>query len=131
MRKQMKDNKLSILIKKPIQAVFEFAINPKNTSSWVDTIMEEQTNEWPIKVGTIYRNMDKSGIWSEYNVVELVENELFTLASTSSDYQVRYSFAVVEYDKTELEYHEWTNQSQLEAPLSQVLLDKLKTILEA
>ncbi|MEI7563640.1 MAG: hypothetical protein WCJ39_08670 [bacterium] len=52
----MKENKLTIIINKPINEVFEFSTNPKNTHLWVDSIKEEITNEYPPKMGTIYKN---------------------------------------------------------------------------
>jgi len=52
----MKENIISIIINKSIHEVFEFSTNPQNTHLWVDSIKEEMTNEYPPKLGTIYKN---------------------------------------------------------------------------
>ena len=41
----MKSNKLTIKIKKPVQEVFLFTTDPKNTPLWVDDCVKEETNE--------------------------------------------------------------------------------------
>ena len=67
----MKNNRLVVKINKPSSEVFAFYIDPENTPLWVDSIIAEQTNEWPIKIGTVYRNQNKFGEWSEYTVTNL------------------------------------------------------------
>ena len=49
----MKNNRLVVKINKPSSEVFAFYIDPENTPLWVDSIIAEQTNEWPIKIGTV------------------------------------------------------------------------------
>jgi len=48
----MKENKISIIINKPIEEVFEFTTNPKNTHLWITSIVEEVSDEYPPKIGT-------------------------------------------------------------------------------
>ncbi|MCK4635383.1 MAG: hypothetical protein KAT04_05335 [Methylococcales bacterium] len=52
----MKKNKITIIIDKPIEEVFEFTTNPKNTHLWISSIEEEIVDEYPPKIGTQYKN---------------------------------------------------------------------------
>lgn len=126
----MKNNRVKIKIYKPVEFVFEFTINPKNTSFWIDGIEVEKTNEWPAKIGTIYRNKDKSGNWSQYQVVKLDQNKLFELLSSDNNYHVRYIYSALDNKATELEYAEWVDRGELENPFGQEILEKLKSVIE-
>lgn len=88
----MKENRLTIQINKPIGEVFEFSTNPQNTSKWFSSIAEEETSDWPIKLGTIYRNRGETGDWNECVVSDLKENEVFELSSKKTPYHVRYTY---------------------------------------
>lgn len=126
----MKANKLIIRINKPASEVFSFYINPQNTSLWIDSIVVEQTSEWPIKIGTVYKNQNKAGDWSEYLVTGLKENVLFELASKNGNYHVRYTHKNINDNSSELVYYEWVNRGEIEDPFTQEILQKLKKILE-
>ena len=52
----VKDKKIIIQINKPASEVFAFTTDPKNTPLWIDSIEHEEINEWPAKLGTVYRN---------------------------------------------------------------------------
>ncbi len=52
----MEANRIVVQINRPVGEVFEFTTNPKNTSVWIDSVEAEETNEWPVQSGTIYRN---------------------------------------------------------------------------
>jgi Polyketide cyclase / dehydrase and lipid transport len=127
----MKDLKLAITINKPAKEIFDFTLNPKNTLKWVDFIAVEETNEWPPKLGTVYRNRGADDAdWSELALTEFEQDRLFTMSKTDGSYHVRYTFTPISPDKTELEYYEWTDRSELSVPFTMEPLQKLKKLLE-
>ena len=91
----MKENKVSIQINRPASEVFDFTINPANTSKWIESIEKEETNEWPVKIGSVYRNVDAVGKWDEYTLAGLEKNKLFELASREGGYHVQYTYTSI------------------------------------
>ena len=127
----MKDLKLKITINKSASEAFEFTTNPANTPLWVDSIKEEKTNEWPVRLGTIYKNRGESGVWGEYKITEFEKDKMFTFSALNSAYHVRYIFTMIDANSCELEYYEWVDEGELEDPFTVQPLNKLKEILES
>ncbi len=105
-------------------------MDPKNTPKWVNSIVREETNEWPVKVGTIYRNQNTKGEWAEYKVV-VITSTMFEFVSTSSTYHVQYTVKSLTPDTAELEYFEWMEEGDIPEPFTLASLQKLKSILES
>lgn len=125
----MKDWKSTVIIDAPVSEVFAFTTNPEKTHLWIEGIQKEESSEFPPVLGTTYRNTSDGKDWDEYEVVELQENEVFTLAKKSSPYRVRYSYRKTDSAQTELTYYEWVEEGELENPFSEECLEVLKELL--
>jgi len=126
----MEENKISVVINSSIKKVFEIVINPKNTPLWIDEIVKEETNEFPVKIGTKYKNLNKNGDWSEYEVIQFVQNKIFELKSKNSSYHVTYTFELISDNQTKLTYFEWVDNGELNKPFPPEILEKLKKVIE-
>lgn len=126
----MRENKLKIKIDKPSSSVMAFYINSTNTPLWIDSIVKEEVSEWPVRIGTIYRNQNKDGVWMKYIVVDFKENEIFELMSKDKNYHVRYTHKDLDNKLSELEYYEWVDSGKLLEPFTMKILEKLKKAVE-
>ena len=126
----MKDVRLTVRIKKPIEEVFEFTTNPANTPKWIDSIVKEEAEQFPPEIGTVYKNWDAEGNMNEYKVAQYDLPKVFELTATHADYNVRYTYTPISDDETELEYYEWSDSDELHAPFMQEILDHLKEVME-
>jgi uncharacterized protein YndB with AHSA1/START domain len=127
----MKDNRLVIQIQKSSAEVFAYYTNPKNTPLWWEAVAVEETSDWPIKIGTVYRSRGKDGPWNEFTVTDLQENKVFELTSKDGKYHVRYTHAPLGENAMELTYYEWMDKGELEDPYTMEILGKLKAAIEA
>jgi len=72
----MKENTLSIEIAKPLEYAFAFAITPPNSKLWIPGIIDEETSEWPVRPGTVYKLKNADGHWSEVVVKQIKTNTM-------------------------------------------------------
>lgn len=126
----MKENKITVIINKPIEEVFEFTINPKNTHLWINSIEEEVSDEYPPKINTQYKNRGKNSDWNVYKVVEFKKNKIFTLTELDENYSVKYTYNKLGENKTEMTYFEWVKKGEIQNPFTQEILNKLKSAIE-
>jgi uncharacterized protein YndB with AHSA1/START domain len=126
----MKENKIAIIIDKPINEVFGFTTNPKNTHLWIPSIKEEISEEYPPKIGTIYKNRGDSSEWDVYKVLEFQVNKVFILSDLEENYHVKYSYEKISDNQTEMEYFEWIKNGELEKPFTKDIIQNLKKVME-
>lgn len=126
----MQENLLSIDIAKPLKAVFAFAITPPNSKLWIPGVIDEQTSEWPVVSGTVYRLKNTDGEWSEVTVKRIESNKLVEWEIAEGAYHCRYDFEALSPTACRLKYHEWVTEGTLEAPFTQQVLDGFKAAIE-
>lgn len=126
----MKENEISIEINCPVKEVFAFTINPKNTPLWIERIVSEEASEFPIQLGTEYKNISKNGDWTQYKVTQLKQNKVFELKQKSGLYHVLYKYEALSESKTKFTYIEWVDDGEIEHPFTLAVLKKLKKVVE-
>ena len=127
----MQENKITIIINKPIEEVFEFTTNPKNTHLWSPSIVEEVAEKYPPQIGTKYRNRGNDSDWDFYKVVEFQNNKIFTLSDLENNYHVKYTYRKINDNQTEMEYFEWMENGELSNPYTDDVIQKLKSVMES
>lgn len=127
----MKEQTLSITINKPVKDVFTFAITPPNSTRWIPGIIIEETSEWPIRVGTVYRLKNEQDEWSEVTVSAIKENEIIEWVSSDNIYHCRYTLKDRGGGTTELIYEEWVDRGELTSPFSVETLNNFKYEVES
>ena len=127
----MQENKITVIINKPIEGVFEFTTNPQNTHLWIPSIEEEIAEEYPPKMNTQYKNRGKDSDWDFYKVLEFEENKVFTLTNLDENYTVKYTYKKLNDNQTEMEYYEWMKEGELSNPFTKDILLKLKSVMES
>ena len=126
----MKENKISIIINKPVKEVFEYTTNPINTHKWFDSIAVEESSEYPPILGSEYRSHGGDGNWEKYTVSDIQPYEIFELSCEDNIYHVRYTYKYLDENKTEVEYFEWVDDGELENIAEIDVLNKLKGLME-
>ncbi len=126
----MRENKITVVINKSIDEVFEFTTNPQNTHLWVPFISEETSSEYPPKIGTIYRSCRENDSWSEMKVVEFENNKKFIISDLDENLFVKYIYRDLEKNITELEYSDWIINKDFDSPMTKDVLKDLKKIME-
>lgn len=124
----MQENKLVIQINKPLSDVFAFCITPPKAKLWVPGIINETTNEWPAKIGTVYTEHKDDGSYFNIIVTDYKENEYIEWKTEDDNYHVRYTFTPIDQNTTQLEYVESGDVSK---PFTQEVLEKLKETSES
>ena len=112
----MKENQISIEINCPVKEVFEFTINPKNTPLWIDRIVSEEADEFPIQVGTEYKNISSNNDWTRYKVTQFKPNKIFELKQKSGLYHLLYKYEPISDSKTPFIFIEWVDDGELDHP---------------
>jgi uncharacterized protein YndB with AHSA1/START domain len=126
----MKEWQSTVVIDASIRKVFAFTTNPKKTHLWIKGMKKEESSESPPTIGTTYRNTSDGKHWDDYEVIELEDGKLFMLAKKDSPYRVRYTYREISPVQTELTYHEWVEDGELEDPFSAAYLKALKDFIE-
>ncbi len=126
----MKANKLVIKINKSVSEVFKFTTTPPNSVKWIPGVVSEETNDWPIKKGTIYKLKDESGKYSEVIVLALKVGKSIEWIAKDGNYHCQYNYKAIDKNHSILEYLEWVDSGEIESPFTQDVLEKLKSVIE-
>lgn len=126
----MKDNRLKIRINRPVHEVFQFVITPPNSVRWINSVVDEKTNEWPVKVGTVYKLKNENREVSGVIVKQIEPDKMIEWVSEDGNYHCRYVFEPIDKKTSEFNYYERVDKGDLEGPFALTVLEKLKSVLE-
>ncbi len=126
----MKNNKLVIRINKAVDDIFAFVTTSPNSTRWINSITREETNEWPVQIGTIYKLWDEKGNISEMKIADIKSNEMVEWISEDRNYHCRYILKNIDKNISEFEYYEWVDRGIINNPFTPETLEKLKKELE-
>ena len=126
----MTEAKLKIVINRSPADVFSYVLDPARSPDWIDSFAYEETNELPPRLGTIYRNRNQAGEWSEYRLEVFEPPRHFVLSSVGGSFHVAYTLTLQPGGATLLEYHEWVDDGSLDEPFGMAPFIKLKGLLE-
>lgn len=127
----MKKNRLTIQIHRPARDLFTFTTTPPNSTLWIPSVVKEETSEWPVGLGTVYRLQDEKGEISEVTITAIKENERVEWVSKDKTYHCRYLFKPLDKNSTEFEYIEWVDKGDIKDPFTIEILEKLKSAIES
>lgn len=127
----MKANKLQIVINRLPETVFDFVIKPPNSILWIDSIIDERTDNWPIKKGTIYTLKNKKNKLSRMTVEEYDSKNMVGWISEDKNYHCLYEISKVDKKSSLFKYSEWVDTGEIEDPFTQGVLVRLKKVVES
>lgn len=82
-----------------------------------------------MKTGTIFRNQNNAGVWSEYLVTALTDR-MFEFNLIGTAYHVRYTLTPIDEHSSKVVYLEWVDEGEIDGPFTLGTLKKLKKIIE-
>ena len=130
----MKKNTLTIDIEKPVDVVFRFTSNPKNTPKWVHSILEEKTSDPEVKIGTVYfqkvDNGSETPKQSALVVTGFVKNKRLDFHLVNCEYTCSYRYEKIPTG-TRLIYKEENGvDGEIESPMAMENMQILKKLIE-
>ncbi len=130
----MKKNVMVIEINRPIDVVFQFAVNPENTPKWIKSVTEERTSDPSIGLGTLYfqktLSSDSQVGETTFVVTGFILNRKLDFHLANAKYTCSYTFEPTEMG-TRMSYSEEAGVDvELEDPLDYSALKRFKELLE-
>ncbi len=126
----MKKNVLSIDINAPIEIVFEFTRDSKNTSKWVPNLLEETINTPTTDIGSIYRQKWNDGRETAMVITGIITNKQLDFHQINGAYTCMYTYEKTE-NGTKLTYSEENGvYGEIDRPFTIEILQKLKRLIE-
>ncbi|HYG83915.1 MAG TPA: SRPBCC family protein [Verrucomicrobiae bacterium] len=126
------EKRLTVTINRPLDEVFSFIVDPRNTPKWISEIVHEEVTELPLKVGAVYLPQGEGGVsLGRYPVTQYEHNKTFTYTKEGAKYFAQYTFSPIDETTTKFDYYAWDEESDLNNdPVTEQALQKLKVALE-